>query len=84
MYRKAVLFLIFLFQLEAQSYEDERNKILFEKLHTQNQKLWNFIGAKKKKEIAKSEKLIEPSELLISHAKLQKVEKVKRFQKQKE
>ena len=68
MNKPALLFLLFLVQFQAKSFEDERNMILFEKLHSQNQKLWKFIKDKKKKEAAYTDKFIQPSMLQISHA----------------
>jgi len=58
---------MFSVQVEAESFETERNKALFEKLHSQNQMLWNFINRKKKNEELKSDKFIKPSELQISY-----------------
>ena len=62
-----LLLLMFSVQVEAESFETERNKALFEKLHSQNQMLWNFINRKKKNEELKSHKFIKPSELQISY-----------------
>jgi len=68
MNKPAFLFLLFLVQFQAKSFEDERNMILFEKLHSQNQQLWKFIKNRKKKEAAHTDKFIQPSVLQISHA----------------
>tara|TARA_Y100000589_G_C27172441_1_gene637292 strand:- start:272 stop:1420 length:1149 start_codon:yes stop_codon:yes gene_type:complete len=62
-----LLISIFSVQVEVESFETERNKALFEKLHSQNQMLWNFISRKKKSEQSKSDKFIKPSELRISY-----------------
>ncbi len=69
MHKIVLLLALFSSQVNAESFEDARNKILFEKLHSQNQKLWTFINRKKKKEDENKVKFSSPTELQISYAK---------------
>ncbi len=64
-----LLLIIFSVQIKAESLEDQRNQVLFEKLHSQNQKLWSFINSKKKNETENKMFFTRPSELKIAHLK---------------
>ena len=68
MCRLILIFCVVLSLVEANSFDEERNKILFEKLHAQNQRLWTFINNKKTSENQDSFSFIRPSSIQISHA----------------
>lgn len=75
MYKLFLIFYLVLFQIEVESFEDERNKVLFEKLYAQNQRLWTFVNNKKKIESKNQTEYIRPSAIKISHLSRGKVEK---------
>ena len=68
MCRLILIFCVVVSLVEANAFDEERNKILFEKLHAQNQRLWTFINNKKISENKDSISFIRPSSIQISHA----------------
>ena len=68
MCRLILIFFVVLSLVESNSFDEERNKILFEKLHAQNQRLWTFINSQKTFENKDSISFIRPSSIQVSHA----------------